>query len=666
MKNAEILAPAGGKEQLIAAVRSGADAVYLGYGEFNARAHAQNFTIDDLADAVKYAHQHNVKVHLTFNTLIKENELEDAKQTLIKISRCGIDAIIVQDLGIAKLIHQMLPELPMHASTQMTVHNVAGCKMCEKLGFSRVVLSRELSLNEIKKICQSTTLEVEVFIHGALCMCFSGGCYLSSVLGQRSGNRGQCAQPCRLDFNLNGFDHALSLKDMSHIDYIRALHDAGVCSFKIEGRMKRPEYVACAVASCKKALFNEKYDKQTLQSVFSRSGFTDGYITGKRNDMFGFRQKSDVLSSESVLKKLSSLYNEEIHCRKVDFFFRAKQNENVSLTAICDGACASAEGDPVQPAQNRGTTDADITKQLSKLGDTPYYLGNIEFDTDSDIFLPLSAINALRREVLCKLTDILTQSSQIALKPFEIKKAVFKQIGNDIRIRALKKEQILPGIICSLPPKEIDFNCSENIYVEIPSIIYPDDEEQMIAELKRVKSLGVSKAVCNNIGAVYLSQQANLIPVGGWGLNVMNSLALEVLDELGVSETTASFETSSKNYEAFKGKSNCGIIGYGFLPLMRMRACPNKRNSCKNCNGINTLVDRMNIKFTIMCNDKKYCTMLNSLPLYIGDKEFACDFSWLYFNLETPDEIRKIYNSYLFEKPLDRDTTGGLYFKNLR
>ena len=259
----EILAPAGGEEQLKAAVNAGADAVYLGFGMFNARRNAKNFDFEGLCSAVKYCHGRGVKVHAALNTLVLENELESALNDARKAAEAGVDAVIVQDLGLAKMIHESIPALPMHASTQLTIHNKSGVLEAKKLGFSRVVLARELTLNEIKDIAQSTDMEIEVFIHGALCMCVSGGCYLSSVLGQRSGNRGLCAQPCRLDFNINNRDHALSLKDMCHIEKIRELERAGVASVKIEGRMKRPEYVFAAVEACRTARSGGRPDMET-------------------------------------------------------------------------------------------------------------------------------------------------------------------------------------------------------------------------------------------------------------------------------------------------------------------------------------------------------------------------------------------------------------------
>ncbi len=279
----EILAPAGNEQSLIAAVRSGADAVYLGTGAFNARRNADNFKDNSLAEAVNYCHGRGVKVYVTLNTLIRDEELPAFLDAAREVAEAGPDGVIVQDLAVVKVLKTICPDLPLVASTQMSVHNAAGVKALEDLGFSRVVLARELTLEEIRKIRSETRAELEVFIHGALCMSVSGMCYYSAMMGERSGNRGLCAQPCRLNSACNGRPYALSLKDMSFITRVRDLEAAGVCSVKIEGRMKRPEYVAAAVTAVRTALDGKEPDMATLQAVFSRSGFTDGYLTGKRN-----------------------------------------------------------------------------------------------------------------------------------------------------------------------------------------------------------------------------------------------------------------------------------------------------------------------------------------------------------------------------------------------
>ena len=294
----ELLAPAGSMEAVAAAVQNGADSVYLGYGDFNARRNAKNFTPEEAAAAVSYCHLRGTKVHLTLNTLLTDRELARAAEQAAHASRIGVDAVIVQDLGVARMLRQVAPDLPLHASTQMTVHSLDGVKACADLGFTRVVLGRELSRDQIAYICQHSPVEIEVFGHGALCMCWSGQCFLSSVIGGRSGNRGLCAQPCRLQYGWSGRadGYPLSLKDLSMARHLKELSDMGVACLKLEGRMKRPEYVAIVTGIYSRAIREGRdpgpEELETLERAFSRQGFTDGYYMGRPGpEMFGTRQE---------------------------------------------------------------------------------------------------------------------------------------------------------------------------------------------------------------------------------------------------------------------------------------------------------------------------------------------------------------------------------------
>ena len=296
----ELLSPAGSMESVTAAVQNGANAVYLGYGDFNARRNAKNFTREEVAAAVSYCHTRGTRVHLTLNTLLTDRELPAAAQVAGEISDMGVDAVIVQDLGVARMLHQVAPQLALHASTQMTVHSLDGVKECAKLGFTRAVLSRELSRDQIRYICKNSPIEIETFAHGALCMCYSGQCYLSSVIGGRSGNRGLCAQPCRLKYGWGNRanEYPLSLKDMSLADYLQELEEMGVCCLKIEGRMKRPEYVAIVTGIYTRAIREGRSptpeELEQLEAAFSRQGFTQGYYLDKKGpDRFGVRQESE-------------------------------------------------------------------------------------------------------------------------------------------------------------------------------------------------------------------------------------------------------------------------------------------------------------------------------------------------------------------------------------
>ena len=400
----EILSPAGSPEALKAAVLSGADAVYFGIGEFNARRNADNFDNFNLNEAVKYCHSYNVKVYVTLNTIVFDKELNSLYETVKEIAESQADAVIVQDFATVKAVKKICPTLPLHASTQMAVHNVSGVKVLEKLGFSRVVLARELSFKEIEKIVKSTKLETEVFVHGAHCMSVSGNCYISAFLGERSGNRGLCAQPCRLDWKIDNKNFALSLKDMSYIDHLKDLEKIGVTSLKIEGRMKRPEYVAASVTACKNALNNKEYNKELLKAVFSRSGFTDGYLMDKRSiEMFGYRSKDDVISATSdVFKELQNLYKNDTPVTPVSMTFTVtKESTILEMTANGVTVTAITDGGEV-PIKNALSVEM-AEKNLKKLGGTPYELTSIDIELDEGLMMPVSALNALRRRAIEEL-----------------------------------------------------------------------------------------------------------------------------------------------------------------------------------------------------------------------------------------------------------------------
>ncbi|MBR5980919.1 MAG: U32 family peptidase, partial [Firmicutes bacterium] len=390
----EILAPVGGSEQLKAAVRCGCDAVYFGLPDFNARRNADNFAGEGLEDTIRYCHDAGVKVYVTVNTLVMDDELEAMHQTVDTAARCGADAIIVQDLAVASYAKRCWPDLPLHASTQMAVCSAEGVRKLLDYGFVRVVLARELSLQEIRDIISETGADCEVFVHGAHCMSVSGNCYMSAMFGGRSGNRGLCAQPCRLDWKIRGKDHALSLKDMCYIPHMKELEDAGVCSLKIEGRMKRPEYVAAAVTACREALYGGEPDLETLRSVFSRSGFTDGYLTGQRTkDMFGYRTKEDVTAAENVLDGLAAMYqNEPDALVPVRFIFDAHAGEPARLKASCGDDLAEVSGPVPALALRTPLGEEQVGRSLYKTGDTYYKVWKIVCRIDPGLFLPASAL----------------------------------------------------------------------------------------------------------------------------------------------------------------------------------------------------------------------------------------------------------------------------------
>ena len=669
----EILAPAGGMEQLVAAVRCGADAVYLGAGGFNARRNAENFGDGALAGAVSYAHIRGVKVHVAVNTLVTDSELGQLEDAVRETAASGADAVIIQDLAVNARFRDMCPDLPRHASTQMTVHNLDGAKLAADLGFSRVVLARELTLDEIERITAHCGIETEVFIHGALCMCMSGQCYLSSMLGGRSGNRGWCAQPCRLDFRNAERGHALSLKDMSHLKYLKSLSDAGVSSFKIEGRMKRPEYVAAAVTAARAALRGEAYDEESLRAVFSRSGFTDGYITGRRDaSMFGYREKEDVTAARAVLGSLAGLYRNERQSVPVDMELAATPL-STTLQVRCENVSTTVQIPPGEPSRTLQTTPETARKCLSKTGGTPYFVKNFTASIDQNLTIPVSALNSLRREALDNISNI---RGTATLREIHEKPA---KIGNytppespELWGRFEKTSQIfgeLDRII--LPLSETVKNpwvvekYGDKLTVELPSLFFDTSEAEIV---EKIRDLGIKDVLCENLYAVETARKTGLTARGGAGLNVLNSLALSELRALGLVSATVSFELSVNKIAALGDTIPRGIIAYGRLPLMRFRACPVRgRDGCGKCTGVSYLRDRMGVEFPVVCGGRKFGTLLNSVPLHIAEKRLPpLDFLTLWFTLETPEEVKNTVFQYKNHLRAQGERTGGLYFRTIK
>ncbi|MBQ8826213.1 MAG: U32 family peptidase [Oscillospiraceae bacterium] len=672
----EILAPAGSMESVYAAVRCGADAVYVGGDKYSARANATNFTASQLQEAVNYCHLHNVKVYQALNTLLFDSELEEFAKTAVRSAEMGIDAFIVQDLGAARLIREILPDMKMNASTQMTIHTKEGALLAKERGFSRVVLSRELSLEQIREIT-SAGIEVEAFVHGALCMSVSGQCYMSAMIGSRSADRGLCAQACRLPFSaVKGQDrYDLSLKDMSHVKHIKALEEAGVCSLKIEGRMKRAEYVAAAVSACRAAADGKEPDIERLKAVFSRSGFTDGYFKGTLGkDMFGTRQKEDVVSAESVLPELRELYRKETKAVKADITAVIKQGEPVKVEMTADGISVSVNGEQPQTALNRPTDMAVLEKQLSKLGDTPYELGNITAEIDEGVMVPASQLNALRREAVEKLDNV---RIEIKKKTHTVKSADF----NFIKKLNLKRREIrvqlsyisqLDGVgenaeMIFLPIDELlkhnDVN-DERLAAVLPRFVI--NEKALGEKLEKLKDMGINRVMCTNYGQFRLCRDKGIEIYGGYGLNVTNSYSMMELAELGAADCTVSFEMKLHQVNTLGDYLPYGIIAYGRLPLMLTRNCPVKQavGSCKSCTG--GLTDRTGRFFPVKC-DGVSCEVLNSDVLVMSDKlhEIDTDFILLCFTDESAERVKEVIDAYRNGTKLDGELTRGLYYRGI-
>ena len=678
MIKTEILAPAGGMEQLVAAVRCGADAVYLGTKNFNARNSAANFDCESLAEAVKYCHARNVCVYVTMNTLVTDKEAADVINEIKMIAKSGADAVIIQDLAVAALWRKYCPTMKLHASTQMTIHNVAGAKQAEKLGFDRIVLASELTVDEIKTIAESTTAEIEVFVHGALCMSVSGACLLSSMIGSRSGNRGRCAQPCRLNFKCNDREYALSLKDLSLIDKINELAQAGVTSLKIEGRMKRPEYVAASVTAVKNAKENKPYDAETLKAVFSRSGFTKGYFEGQRNlEMFGYRRHEDVTAATGVLKELANLYKDEI--RKIPLKIEFSADVNGSSLTVSDGEnSVNVYGDVPETAKSKPLDEEFAKKCFSKLGGTIFYADSFMFDIGENLSLSATSLNNMRREATEKLYEKRCEikakeivvpdenesvsSAHYGEKTYRLRFERFAQSFDDEKTEKI----ILPMSEILKYPESVQ-QYGRKLVCEVPFLVFAQDEERFISALRKIKDAGVREVLADNIGTFAVAKEMGFVVHGGHGLNVLNSISFSEYEKMGAEDITLSPELMMNAVGKIRSKRRKGIIGYGFLPLMRFRACPAQGNKgCGECKGLTLIKDRLGIDFYILCSGRKYSSLLNSVPLYIGDKPHEnADFVTLYFTFEKQEKCRKIFDYFYNKKSPAMKKTGGLYYREL-
>ena len=681
----EVLAPAGSTESLIAAVRCGAAAVYLGFSEFNARRAAHNFTEDELTEAVAYCHARGVKVHLALNTLVRDDELDGALRVAECACRLGVDAIIVQDLGLARCIHAAAPTMPLHASTQLSCHTPAGVDFLRDAGFSRVVLSREMSRDEIAA-CAGRGVELEVFVHGALCMSVSGQCYFSAMLGRRSGNRGACAQTCRLPFapaDKSGRPcppdaAALSLKDNCLVDYIDELQKLGVSSLKIEGRMKRPEYVAAASAVYSAAARGETVEPSTLDNlkkVFSRTGFTDGYYTRRLGgDMFGTRRKEDVTAATDVLGTLARLYDKETTSVPVSMDFTADTDKCALTVTDEDGHRIYVTADGAEQAINRPLNPERAKEQLAKTGGTPFYATEIAVNIGEGLTMPMARLNQLRRDALDKLLD---ERGKTAPIPFDITAAPSIPTGKTysepawfIRLaNAAQYSDALRNHLVFLPldtPSDTIRALTatgQKVGIDIPRGMF-GAENAIAQKLRSAAEAGATAALCGNVGAISLTKAAGLSPIGGFGLNLMNSQSLSFCKGVGLAAAALSMELTFTQMQALSAPLPVGILLYGRQPLMLTRNCP-RRSALGSCTGCNNqgLTDRTGAQFPVMCAGG--CSeVLNTVPLYWGDKMDEVPkaaFYLFHFTTESADEVANILRAYRDGTSPPPAITRGLY-----
>ena len=688
MSKIEILAPVGNEEMLRAAVFSGADAVYLGFSGFNARTSANNFNADTLKDAVAFCHARGVAVHVALNTTVYGGELPALEQAIRAVAASGADAVICQDLAVATLIGKIAPQLPRHGSTQMSVHSLQGALELKELGFTRVVLARELSMPEVEHITKHCGIETECFVHGALCMCVSGQCYMSAFLGGRSGNRGSCAGPCRLPFEANALPegkpgrlHHLSLKDNSVIDKLDKLQALGVASAKIEGRLRTPEYVAAAVSACLAGREGRAYDRDLLKNAFSRSGFTSGYLDGKIDGtMFGVRSEADAEQTKKTLPMLRELYRRERSRVPVKMKLEIEEGGEKLTVTDADGSKAFAYGD-AEPQPARTDPTESLHRSLAKTGGTPFAVEDQDIAVEMDggpWFIPGSAVNELRREAL----DALLKKREV-LRPWPTTEEHVPALPlrtlpphRTLRARFESWEQVperaLDGIeYLILPIAQADRVPREwraKTLLELPRVMFGKLEEDTARRIAATQDAGFAGYEVSNIAHLRLCR--GLPMSGSFGLNITNQLAAQFYADNGLGSMLILPEVKDSDISTIAPTRNgrpvpTGVLVYGHMPLMITRACPLQNiHDCAHCDKTGVLTDRKAKKFPVRCG-LGVRTIYNPVPIYMGDKPGALtvDYGVAYFTLESREEAAKILEMIRTHAPFEGDFTRGLYFK---
>ena len=694
----ELLSPAGHWEAMVAAVQNGANAVYMGVGEFNARRGAKNFSEEEYPAAVAYCHLRGVKVYLTLNTLLTDRELAGAADLLRKASRWSVDGVIVQDWGVAALARKIVPDLPLHGSTQMTVHDLDGVKAAADLGMKCVVLSRELSETDIRYICERSPIAIEVFAHGALCMCYSGQCAMSALIGGRSGNRGTCAQPCRLPYRMDGgkSGHPLSLKDANLASHLRQLQDMGVSILKLEGRMKRPEYVA-VITRIYSALLREnrlptKAELAELERSFSRSGFTEGYWRDEKGkDMFGIRAENTPEPTELFRAAKAAYDKEDLRCVGVTLSAKVCADAPMRLTATDeDGNTVTVEGAVPEAARSRAVTAEELEVRLSKTGGTVYRPTAVQAETEDGLAVSAGAVNALRRDALAALDE-----TRLKMPHRREEKDDFKadhscaSSAPAFTVSLSRGDQLTRELLALSPsvvylPAErigaftIPTDGNTEFCVTLPRIVKDKEQDALRALLQTAKDKGCTHAAVQNVGQIALAKELGFKVRGDYGLNVFNSRSLDELRRWGLESATLSFELRHEQLRDIKKSIPCEAIVYGRLPLMVMENCIianehgcKPRDLCGTCRADHTLTDRRGERFPVVSVFGCRNEILNGKTLYLADKNEVrrCTLTYarLRFTTESPAECVEILEQYLGLKEAipPQEHTRGLFYRGV-
>ncbi len=691
----ELLAPAGSMDALRAAVQNGANAVYLGCGIFNARQGAKNFTPQTLMEAVKYCHIRGVAVHLTLNTIVTDRETQELCELIRHAALCGVDAFIVQDLNVVRLCQQIAPHIAIHGSTQMTIHNLPGVQLCAAMGMTRVVLSRELSREEIANICANSPIEIEVFAHGALCMCYSGQCYLSSAIGGRSGNRGRCAQPCRQSYGYTHWSnkYPLSLKDNCLVGYVKELEAMGVASVKLEGRMKRPEYVAAVTGVYRRASDGEAVTQpmmDTLYAAFNRQGFTDGYYL-KRIDrnMFGVRE--DPSDEDQTWLQTARRSYEAGEQDLVDITFQALvTSQGSSLTVYDpDGRVCQVIGPMPEWARTVPLTDEALADRLAKTGGTPYRCAELRVHVEPGLTLSAAAINAMRRDALNQLTALRARHEQPPLgKPQKLPHVPGQSGQPGLTVQVTAREQLTKKLMeAELSMLYVPMHVlledgklcrilatRSRLAAVLPRIVHDGELPRIRKGLEDLYALGVRDVLVGNLGLLAPAREAGMRLHGDFGLNLANSGAMHMAHQMEFSTATVSFEATLPQIRDMSKPIPLELIAYGRLPLMVTEHCliKNRTGECTCHLAQMKLTDKTGAEFPVIKDgDSCRSVLLNGKKLSWLDRQEDLGRLGLWairlnFTTENGREVDRVLADYLNPPPFDPGAcTRGLYLRGV-
>lgn len=705
-KDFELLAPAGSFETFKAVIEAGADAVYVGGNKFGARAYANNFDTEQLVEAIDYAHLRGRKVFLTVNTLLKNNEIDKLYDYLLPFYEAGLDAVLVQDFGVLNFIHNAFPDMPIHTSTQMTVTCEEGAMLLKDYGVERIVMAREVSLEEMKTIHEATGLEIEAFVHGALCYSYSGQCLFSSMLGGRSGNRGRCAQPCRLPYKvLDSFknkvlddSYILSLKDMCGIKDLKQLKEAGVYSLKIEGRMKQPEYAAGVVSMYRKYIdslenvSNSDYD--TLKDIGNRCGFTNNYYY-KHNDssMITGIKPSFNSNNSGIYNLIANKYLNISSKLKVIGNAKVVEEEPIEFEITCGKYKAKVIGNCASVANNKPLSKDDIKKRLSKMGESPFEVESMTVNVSKNVFVPNGILNQLRRDAVNLLTDkILSQyrrnsSLEVSLIDEEIcekEERLIAAIEFRHQLDALINEDIITDIYIdsnAYDKKSFVADFSEDLdkiflngkecYLVLPAIFRKETKKYFDQIFENTDFTKLTGFVVKNYEELKIIKEKFIDKkiIIDHNMYTYNNFAVDAFRKAGVSRITIPIELNSKEI-ANRDNRKSEMIIYGYYPLMTTAGCVHKNSQrCDKKPQILYLRDRYNKDFAVK-NNCNYCynTIYNCLPTILfknidvlkrnGVKSFRMNFT-----IETNDRIKNILDIFKNNRTFNTsiESTNGHY-----